>query len=77
LFHSLENVVAVYNTGIPTGKPKGKQREDAHFPRQSELIKPLGLSDRDLTDLVALLRALDEPTRRVVPPKLPDFPPGE
>jgi cytochrome c peroxidase len=66
----LDGVLRMYNAGMPTLRRKADQQDDPNFPAKSPHLKPLGLNARDLADLEAFLRALDEPARRVRPPDL-------
>ena len=66
----LDGVLRMYNAGAPTLRPTAAQKDDPNFPTKSALLKPLGLNKRDLADLEAFLRSLDEPTRRVRPPEI-------
>ncbi|MBA4030642.1 MAG: cytochrome-c peroxidase [Planctomyces sp.] len=67
----LENVINLYNAGMPTLVPKPDQENDPRFPKKSPLLKPLGLNPQDVADLRAFLESLEEPRTRFRPPKLP------
>ena len=57
-FPELRNVVMMYNVGMGPEKLTKKQLKDPNVPRKSQFIKPLDLSDREASDLVAFLRTL-------------------
>lgn len=67
----LHGVLAMYNAGMVTLKRQGFERDDPLFPKKSPLLRPLGLAKKDLADLEAFLRALEEPTIVGRPPDLP------
>lgn len=69
----LDEVLRLYNTGMPTARPRKGEEDDPLFPAKSPLIKPLGLNEQDLADIAAFLESLSESRRRVLPP---DLPPG-
>lgn len=71
LFPQLDGVLRMYNAGMPRPKRKPGQENDPNFPVTSPHLQPLELSDRDLQDLEAFLRALDEPAVRVLNPPFP------
>lgn len=58
LFPQLENVVMMYNEGMGVEKPKGEQMNDPKFPKKSEMIQKLNLSDEEVQDIAAFLRTL-------------------
>ncbi|MFQ5763786.1 MAG: cytochrome-c peroxidase [Rhodospirillales bacterium] len=62
----LREVVEFYNAG-------GGKNEFAET--KSKLIRPLGLADQDIDDLVAFLESLSGPEIKIEPPKLPDYAP--
>ncbi len=62
----LQEVVEFYNAG---------GGENEFMETKSELIKPLGLSDEEVEDLVAFLESLSGEEIRIAPPKLPDYAP--
>lgn len=68
----LSGVLNMYNAGMPTLRRNDSQTEDPLFPTKSDLLKPLGLNQQDLNDLAAFLKTLEEPKRRIEPPRLPD-----
>jgi cytochrome c peroxidase len=63
---SLEDVVAFYNKG------GGKNEFNAN---KSKLLKPLGLSETEMTDLLAFLDSLSGPPIEMDDPDLPDYAP--
>ena len=63
VFYTLEEVVDFYNEG---GTPDV-------FGTKSPLIKPLGLSDRDKSDLVAFLESMSGTEISTEYPELPDY----
>ncbi len=63
---SLREVVEFYNAG-------GGDNEFA--ANKSKLMKPLGLSDKEMDDLVAFLEGFSGPELKIDPPKLPDYKP--
>jgi cytochrome c peroxidase len=58
--YSLDTVLKLYNDGMP-GRHPPAGTGDRGSPVKSHLLRPLGLNRRDLSDLAAFLRALDEP----------------
>ncbi len=62
----LQEVVEFYNAG---------GGENEFMETKSELIKPLGLSEEEVEDLVAFLESLSGEEIRITPPKLPDYAP--
>lgn len=67
----LEGVLNLYNAGMPNLKRKAGQENDPLFPTKSPHLRVLNLNEHDKADLIAFLRALEEPRQRVRPPKLP------
>ncbi len=65
-FWDLQEVVEFYNAG-------GGENEFA--ANKTDLIKPLGLSDDEVADLVAFLESLSGPEIKIKPPKLPPYAP--
>ncbi len=65
-FWDLQEVVEFYNAG---------GGENEFMETKSELIKPLGLSEEEVEDLVAFLESLSGEEIRITPPKLPDYAP--
>lgn len=63
VFYTLEEVVAFYNEG---------GTEDA-FGTKSDLIKPLGLTDAEQSDLVAFLKSMSGPAVTAEYPDMPDY----
>lgn len=70
-FPSMRGVLNLYNAGMPRAKRNESQKDDPLFPETSPLLKPLKLDSRQLTDLEAFLRSLDEPVVRVLSPPFP------
>lgn len=70
---TLENVLNLYNVGMPELKRGERFKDDPNFPIKDPLIKPLNLTDAQLSDLNAFLEALEENRRRVDPPELPEM----
>ncbi len=68
---SLDEVLTLYNSGMPNLRRRKSQADDPLFPTKSPLLKPLNLNDRDFADLKAFLASLSEPHFRVDPPALP------
>lgn len=68
----LEQILILYNNGIPTLMPQSSAKDDPLAPKEkSPHIRQLGLNDVDLEDLKAFLQSLSEPRARIRPPKLP------
>jgi cytochrome c peroxidase len=72
-FFRLEGVMNMYNAGMATLRPDPDQEDDPLFPSKSKLLEPLGLNEHDKADLIAFLKSLEKPVRRVRPPELPPF----
>jgi cytochrome c peroxidase len=68
---TLDEVLTLYNAGMPTPRRRADQADDPLFPAKSPLLKPLHMNDRDFADLKAFLGSLSEPVFRVEPPPLP------
>ncbi|MDZ4657343.1 MAG: cytochrome c peroxidase [Bythopirellula sp.] len=68
---TLEELLTLYNSGMPSPRRTKKQVDDPLFPTTSKRLKALHLNDQDLSDLTDFLNALSEPPRRIEPPKLP------
>lgn len=69
----LDEVLRLYNSGMPTPRPRKDQMDDPLFPEKSPLLKVLNLNSQDLADLKAFLESLSESHRRVETPNLPAF----
>ena len=67
----LDEVLRLYNTGMPNERTKRDGADDVPPVTKSPLIKPLGLNQRDLADLEAFLNTLTDSNRRIRPPELP------
>ncbi len=65
-FWTLREVIEFYNAG-------GGENEFA--ANKTKLIKPLGLSEKEMDDLEAFLEGFSGPELRVEPPKLPGYKP--
>ena len=74
-FPSMRGVLNLYNSGMPHPLRKESQKDDPIFPETSALLKPLKLDARQLSDLEAFLRSLDEPSTRVLAPPFPPLAP--
>lgn len=70
---TLENVLNLYNVGMPDLKRRKGYEDDPNFPIKDPLIKKLDLTQEQLADLRAFLGALEENRRRVDPPELPEL----
>ena len=66
----LDEILRLYNAGMPTIRRTAKHEGDPLFPVKSPHLKPLGLNKTDLADLEAFLNALSEPPRKTRPPTL-------
>jgi cytochrome c peroxidase len=66
----IDEVLRLYNVGMPTLRRTEGQKNDPNFPTKSALLKPLQLNKHDLADLEAFLRCLDEPPRKVRTPAI-------
>jgi cytochrome c peroxidase len=66
----LDEILRLYNAGMPTIRRTEKFQNDTRFPVKSALLKPLGLNKQDLADLTAFLMTLNEPIRKIRPPEL-------
>ena len=66
VFWDLREVVEFYNAG---------GGENEFSANKTKLLKPLGLSDEEMDDLVAFLEAFSGPELKIDPPKLPDYAP--
>ena len=71
LFPHLRGVLNLYNAGMPNLKPKLGQEDDPMFPKTSEHLKKLNLSEDELQALEAFLLTLSTSTFRETPEKLP------
>ncbi len=74
---TLDDVLRLYNAGMPTLRPTNEQSNDPLFPKKSHHLRPLGLNQRDLDDLKAFLESLEEPRRRISPGLFPAITDGE
>lgn len=71
LFDSLEEAVVLYNGGGFNQRRTAAQKDDALFPTKSPLLKPLGLNDRDIADILEFLEHLEDPRTKFRAPKVP------
>jgi cytochrome c peroxidase len=71
LFDSLEEAVVLYNGGGFNQRRTATQKDDPLFPNKSPLLKPLGLNDRDIADLLEFLEHLEDPRTKFRAPKVP------
>jgi cytochrome c peroxidase len=69
----LDGVLNMYNAGMVTLKRQAYQRDDPLFPVKSPHLRPLRLTDEELTALAAFLGTLAEPRRRFAVPPLPEI----
>lgn len=69
----IDEILRLYNTGMPTPRRRKDQADDPLFPTKSPLLKDLNLNAQDLGDLKAFLTSLSESHRRVEVPELPAF----
>lgn len=67
----LRGVLNLYNAGMPTIKATEEQKADPRLPKKSHLLKPLNLSSEEIQAIEAFLHSLEEPARRIRPPKFP------
>ena len=72
----LPGVLNMYNAGMVTQRRDEKFADDPLYPTKSEHLRPLGLNDRDLADLLAFLESLEEVRLRIRPPELPGIGPS-
>lgn len=70
---TFEELLVLYNAGMPHPKPRKNQVNDPLFPTTTKILKILHLNEQDFVDLTAFLKSLSEPPRRILPPKLPAF----
>lgn len=71
LFPQLENVVMMYNEGMGVERPKAEQKNDPKFPKKSEMIQKLNLSEEEIQDIVNFLKTLHSYKYKMRPPELP------
>ncbi|MBN7771081.1 cytochrome-c peroxidase [Marinobacter daepoensis] len=62
-FPSLHHVLSTYNAGGYHFKRGDKYQDDPLFPSTSSLLRPLGLTDKELNDLESFLHSLSSSTR--------------
>lgn len=68
---TLSELVDLFNQGMFTEVPKPHQKYDPRFPKKSELIYPLNLTEQEKKDLIAFLKTLSTPYKRYSNPDLP------
>ncbi|HUC80008.1 MAG TPA: cytochrome c peroxidase [Flavisolibacter sp.] len=71
LFDDMEEIIILYNAGMPQPKPKPEQEKDPLNPKTDPLIKKLNLTKQERADLLAFLESITAPPTKVRPPKLP------
>lgn len=67
----LGEVLTMYNVGMPQIIPKSVRDTATRLPVHDPLLRPLGLSDKELADLQAFLGSISVRPRPVNPPDLP------
>ena len=73
LFDDLEGVVNIYNSGMQMMNPKKEDKiKDPLYPVTDSLMKPLKLSNQEIKDLVAFLKALNGTRYKMPIPKIPE-----
>lgn len=68
LFPHLRGVLNLYNSGMPTEK---RNPESELFPKKSEMLVKLNLTDTEINDLENFLKTLHSLNYRMRPPELP------
>lgn len=58
LFPHLRGVLNMYNAGMPNVPPKGEQVHDPLYPKTSDLLKKLELTEEELQALEAFLKSI-------------------
>ncbi|WP_421620778.1 cytochrome-c peroxidase [Alkalilimnicola ehrlichii] len=74
LFHDMDGILRMYNSGMARPKPREAHRDDPLFPTTSSLLKRLHLDEDDLAALRAFLEAISTRPRNMEPPELPPEP---
>lgn len=73
LFDDLEGIVNIYNSGMQMLNPKKEDKiKDPLYPVTDSLMKPLALSNQEIKDLVAFLKALNGTRYKMAIPKIPE-----
>lgn len=71
-FDDLTGVVNIYNSGMQMLNPSPEEKaKDSLFPVIDPLMEPLGLTDKEIDDLVAFLKALNGTKYKMPIPKVP------
>lgn len=71
LFPHLRGVINMYNAGMPNLKPRLGQEGDPMFPKTSELLKELHLTEEEISALEAFLLTLSTNNFRETIPTMP------
>ncbi|UZR97118.1 cytochrome-c peroxidase [Chondrinema litorale] len=71
LLYQLEEVIGMYNIGMPQVIPKSHQ-ESPLYPEKSPLLKPLSLNKEEKEALIAFLESISSKPYRLSIPKLPE-----
>ena len=72
LFPTIRGVLNMYNAGMFHFQPNEKQKNDTLFPKTSDLVKRLDLSNEELDALEAFLMSLKQNQYKMRPPALPN-----
>ncbi|WP_075344352.1 cytochrome-c peroxidase [Tenacibaculum agarivorans] len=73
LFHDLIGIVNIYNSGMQMVNPRSEgQYKDSLHPVTDSLIQPLGLTEKEIEDLAAFLKALNGTKYKMPIPKIPE-----
>ena len=71
LFPTIRGVLNMYNAGMFHFQPNEKQKNDTLFPKTSDLVKKLNLSNEELDALEAFLLSLKQNQYKMRAPELP------
>lgn len=66
-FPEIRNVLMMYNAGMGTETLTRRQQKDPAFPKKSNMIKRLDLTDEEISDLAAFLRTLSSDRYKAEP----------
>lgn len=58
LVRSLDNLIRIYNQGMPKEIPVETQKKDPKFQKKSKMIQPLNLTEQEIKDLESFLETL-------------------
>lgn len=72
LFNNMNEILNLYNMGMPQARPGADLRTDTLFPETDKLIRPLGLSRAERADIIAFLHAVSGGGKLVLVPKMPE-----